>query len=178
MANKKEIINKNGLSLVECETTPPSRYSEAALVKALEIKGIGRPSTFSNIVSTILDPGRNYCEEQGKAISPTDMGMKLSKFLDEAFPKIINYEYSSQLEESLDKIAKGKLNEVDFLKEFYSSLEEQIKSAKGVESQKPEKEYSDEACPQCGSKLVKRRGRFGEFWGCSAYPKCKYTQKI
>ena len=174
-----ETLTTKGLDLFEKQTTPPRRYSESSLIKQLESTGIGRPSTFSSIISILLDPGRGYCEEQGKAISPTEKGIQLSNFLDQAFPKIINYDYSANLEDSLDLIAKGKLKEVDFLNQFYTELEKMIKDTKTITIQKPQKEYVDGmVCPQCGSKIVKRTGRFGTFGGCDNYPKCKFTTKL
>jgi len=175
----KEKVDCKDLLLEEKHTNPPKRYSEATLVSQLEKLSIGRPSTYSSIISTLLDPGRGYCEEQGKSIAPTEKGMRLSKFLDEAFPNIINYDYSANLEENLDNIAKGKLNDVDFLKEFYSDLEDSIKKAKGVEANKPIAETAEgHTCPKCGKTLVIRKGRFGPFMACPGYPKCKYTEKV
>ena len=174
-----EVLTTKGLDLLEKQTTPPRRYSESSLIKQLESTGIGRPSTFASIISILLDPGRGYCEEQGKAIAPTEKGVQLSNFLDQAFPKIINYDYSANLEDSLDLIAKGKLKENDFLTQFYNELEGMIKDTKTITIQKPQKEYVDGlVCPKCGSKIVKRHGRFGDFGGCDNYPKCTYTTKL
>ena len=174
-----EKINAKELELLEKTTQPPRRFSEATLIKQLETSGIGRPSTFASIINILLDPKRGYCEEQGKAISPTDKGIQLSHFLDEAFTNIINYEYSAKLEESLDLIAKGELKYKDFLTTFYSDLEKMIKNTKTITIQKPPKEYVEGAiCPRCGSKIVKRKGRFGVFGGCDNYPKCTFTMKL
>ena len=174
-----EKLDTKDLELLEKSTKPPKRYSESSLVKTLEDKGIGRPSTFATIISTLLDPARGYCEEQGKALCPTEKGIKLSHFLDEAFPDIVNYNYSANMEESLDKISKGELNRVDYLKEFYSELENQIKSARGVESVKEvPQEVEGRICPQCGRTLIKRHGQFGDFLACPGWPKCRYTEKI
>ena len=175
----KETIENKDLILNEKSTQPPKRFSEATLVKKLEDLGIGRPSTYASIISILLDPGRGYCEEQGKAIAPTEKGITLSHFLDEAFPEIINYNYSAKLEEQLDEIAKGKVKEIDFLKKFYSELETMIKNTKTITITKPDKEFvEDHVCPECGNKLVIRQGRFGKFIGCNNYPRCKYTEKI
>jgi len=177
---KEKLVNTN-LSAEEKHTNPPRRYSEATLIKQLGDLSIGRPSTFATIISTLLDTGRGYAEEKGKAIAPTGKGMRLSKFLDEAFPDIINYEYSANLEESLDLIAKGKLTEIDFLKEFYRGLEEMIKKARSLDPDRPEVEEVGRECPKCGKSLVYRNGRFGKFIACSGWkPKggCNYTEKI
>ena len=106
----------------------------------------------------------------------------MSHFLDQAFPDIVNYDYSAKMEESLDKISKGDLGRVDYLKDFYSDLENQIKGSRGVEGEKEKAEMTDKVCPQCGKPLVKRNGRFGPFLACSGWKfgnkGCNYTQKI
>ena len=174
-----EKLDAKDLELKEKKTSPPKRYSEATLVKKLEDLGIGRPSTFATIIGTLLDPTRGYCEEQGKALAPTEKGIKLSHFLDQAFPDIVNYDYSAKMEESLDKISKGDLGRVDYLKDFYSDLENQIKGSRGVEGEKEKaEEVEGKVCPQCGRTLVKRHGRFGDFLACPGWPKCRYTEKI
>ena len=173
-----EQLDAGKLELLEKKTTPPKRYSEASLIKKLEDLGIGRPSTYATIVSTLLDPSRGYCEESGKSLAPTEKGMKLIHFMNEAFPDIVDYDYSAKMEESLDKISKGELSRVDYLRSFYSDLENQIKGAKGVEGEKSQAEIIDKVCPQCGKPLVKRNGRFGSFAACSGFPRCRYTEKI
>lgn len=174
-----EKLDTKDLELKEKKTSPPKRYSEATLVKKLEDLGIGRPSTFATIIGTLLDPTRGYCEEQGKALAPTEKGIKLSHFLDQAFPDIVNYDYSAKMEESLDKISKGDLGRVDYLKDFYYDLENQIKGSRGVEGEKEKaEEVEGKVCPQCGRTLVKRHGRFGDFLACPGWPKCRYTEKI
>ena len=165
-----EKLKTKKLELLKKETSPPRRYSEATLVSALEKQGIGRPSTMASIIGTLLDKGRGYCEEQGKALVPTELGIRLIHFMKEAFPEIIDYSYTSNMEENLDKIAKGELDRVDYLKEFYKDLELQIKNAKGVEGNKPKAEELDRVCPQCGKQLVKRHGKFGDFIACSGWP--------
>lgn len=173
-----EQLDAGKLDLLEKKTTPPKRYSEASLIKKLEDLGIGRPSTYATIVSTLLDPSRGYCEESGKSLAPTEKGMKLVHFMNEAFPDIVDYDYSAKMEESLDKISKGELSRVDYLRSFYSDLENQIKGSKGVEGEKSQAEMTDKVCPQCGKPLVKRNGRYGSFLACSGFPRCRYTEKI
>lgn len=173
-----EKLNTKDLELLEKKTSPPKRYSESSLVKKLEDLGIGRPSTYATIINTLLDPSRGYCEESGKSLAPTEKGMKLIHFMNEAFPEIVDYNYSANMEESLDKIAKGEMTRLEFMKSFYSDLENQIKGAKGVESMKEKPEETDRVCPQCGKMLVKRSGRFGDFLACSGFPRCRYTEKI
>jgi len=173
-----EKLKTKKLELLEKSTQPPRRYSEATLVKKLDDLNIGRPSTMATILNTLLDVKRGYCEEQGKALVPTEKGISLIHFLKTAFPDIIDYDYTANMEDKLDDIAKGELDRVDYLKEFYTALEDQIKQAKGVEGEKQPVETTDKICPQCGKPLVKRSGRFGPFLACSGYPKCKYTEKI
>ena len=174
-----EKLETKYLELLEKSTKPPKRYSESSLVKKLEDLGIGRPSTFASIISTLLDPVRGYCEETGKALAPTEKGIKLVHFMNEAFPDIVDYNYSARMEESLDKISKGELTKLDFMKSFYSDLENQIKGAKGVESQKEiAEEVEGRTCPNCGRTLVKRHGQFGDFLACPGFPKCRHTEKI
>ena len=178
-----EKLKTKKLELLEKQTSPPKRYSESSLIKKLGELNIGRPSTTATILSTLLDPGRGYCEEQGKALVPTDKGIKLIHFLKEAFPDVVDYSYTESMEDSLDKIAKGDLNRVDYLKEFYKKLEDQIKSSKTVEGEKAIAEAVEgKYCPLCGKQLVKRTGRFGEFYACSGWKfgnkGCNYTEKI
>ena len=173
-----EKLKTKKLELQEKSTQPPRRYSEASLVKKLDDLNIGRPSTMATILNTLLDPARGYCEEQGKALVPTEKGINLIHFLNNAFNDVVDYNYTAKMEESLDKIAKGELDRVDYLKDFYSDLETKIKSARGVASEKPQAEVTDKICPQCGGKMVKRSGRFGIFLGCENYPKCKFTMRL
>lgn len=178
-----EKLKTKKLELLEKSTQPPRRYSESTLIKKLDDLGIGRPSTMATIISTLLDPGRGYCEEQGKALVPTEKGILLVHFLKEAFPDIVNFDYTADMEDSLDKIAKGELDRVDYLKEFYSSLENQIKNSKSVSGEKVQAEVVEgELCPLCGGQLLKRNGRFGPFYACSNYKYgnkgCNYTRKI
>ena len=178
-----EKLKTKKLELVEKSTSPPKRYSESTLVKKLGELNIGRPSTTATILSTILDPKRGYCEEQGKALVPTELGINLIHFLKAAFQDVVDYSYTENMEDSLDKIAKGDLDRVDYLKEFYSNLEDQIKKSKTVEGEKQIAEAVEgKYCPLCGKQLVKRHGRFGDFYACSGWKfgnkGCNYTEKI
>lgn len=167
---KGENLEKTSLEALEKKTTPPSRFTEATLIKTLDKLGIGRPSTYATIITTLLDPRRGYCEVQNKKLVPSDLAFKLVDFLDKHFNEIVSAEYTSHLEKSLDEIAEGKLKRVDFLRTFYGNLENDINK---VMPNIPEK-----ICPECGSKLVVRRGRYGLFLGCSNYPKCKHIEKL
>ena len=178
-----EKLEKTKLDLQKKSTQPPRRYSEASLIKKLDELNIGRPSTMATILSTLLDPGRGYCEEQGKALVPTDRGITLIHFMKDAFNEIIDYDYTAKMEESLDKIAKGELGRVEYLKSFYADLEKQIKNAKDVQGEKAALEYSDDrTCPLCGGRLIKRHGRFGDFYACENWKYggkgCNHTEKI
>lgn len=172
---EKEKLDDKALDKVKKKTNPPARYTEASLIKKLTDLQIGRPSTYATIVSILLDPKRNYCKLDGKSLSPTDLGIKLVHFLVENFNKLFEYGYSAKLEEELDQIAEGKIKRLEFLKDFYSDLEDQIDKAPNI---KKAAQITDRVCPKCGNGLVIRTSRYGEFLGCSSYPKCKYTAKI
>ena len=170
-----EGLKDTKLEAVEKSTTPPARYKESTFIKELENKGIGRPSTFATIVETILSSSRGYCEVQDrdKCLVPTKKGITLSEWLDKSFPDIININYTSELEKDLDKIASGKMDELDFLTTFYSNLENAINKVEPLEAA-----ASGKVCPDCGKPLVLRTGKYGEFLGCSGYPKCKHIEKV
>ncbi len=151
-------------------TTPPPRYTEASLVKALEEYGIGRPSTYAPIISKIQQ--KNYVEKTEKALAPTTLGMTLCKQLNEHFTKIMDYQFTANMETKLDEIAEDKLKWNEVIKEFYTPFVETVSNAK-QNMQKVTIE-SDVICPNCGSKMVVRTSRFGsQFLGCSNYPNCK-----
>lgn len=168
-----EILKETSLEDIEKATQPPARFKEATFIKELESTGIGRPSTFATIVETLLDEKRGYCTQEDKCMKPTEKGIKLSEFLDESFPNLISLTYTSELESDLDKIATGKLNRLDFMNSFYNSLETSVKQMKKPIKERVERVEAEEKCPECGSKMYLRKGPFGEFYGCSRYPKCK-----
>lgn len=152
-------------------TQPKARYTEASLVKELQQREIGRPSTYASIVETILSPTRGYAKLEDKHIVPTDRGMQLADYCNRSFPTLINLNYTKSLEESLDKIAVGKTNWLDYMEIFYSNLQKIINETNetGIAPEMP-----DKTCPNCGEPMVVRRSRFGRlFYGCSTYPKCK-----
>lgn len=163
------------------ETTPPKRYTQATLVKELEDRGIGRPSTFATIVKTVLAEDRGYCEVgtgKEKTISPTEKGMRLSEFLHNSFSNVINFDYTKELEANLDKIANGKEDRVEFLQEFFDQLEDSMGKVKPVERIVPEE--TSEICPNCGKPLLIRTSRATgkKFLGCSGYPNCKFIKNL
>lgn len=173
--SKGDLITEDNhpqLSSVEKHTNPPSRFKEATFIKELETRGIGRPSTFAYIVETLLSKSRGYCEVKDKCIVPTDLGKKVSDYLTENFPSLFSIEYTAEMEEELDQIAKGKLKCLDFLKSYYTTLEDsagKIYTAPTV---------TDKVCPECGKPLVERVGKYGKFLGCSGFPKCRHIEKI
>ena len=173
---KGEVLKNCKLEDVKKETRPPARYTEATLIKKLETSGVGRPSTYATIVETVLSTTRGYAELQDKSIVPTERGMQLAAFLDRNFNNIINTDYTKKMEESLDKIASGKETKLEFLTEFYNTLENTIKNNSEISASA---QTTDEVCPLCGAPMVVRRSRFGSlFLGCSKYPKCRGIKNL
>jgi DNA topoisomerase-1 len=156
-------------------TQPPPRYNEATLIKALEEYGIGRPSTYAPIISTIQD--RQYVEKIEKRFRPTPLGLAVNDFLVEYFDDIVDYQFTAQMEDNLDEIAEGKKEWVAVLKQFYQPFGEKVKAVSKVAEKVPvQTEATDENCPDCGAPLVIRIGRFGKFLSCSKFPECKFTK--
>jgi len=159
-------------------TTPPPRYNEASLIKTLEEFGIGRPSTYAPTISVIQE--RNYVEKQDRVFVPTPLGVAVTDFLLEYFPKILDYQFTAQMEDSLDEIANGKKQRIPVLQEFYYPFEEKLEGVKRVAQRVPvETEATGETCPKCkeGSVVI-RVGRFGKFLSCSRFPACDYRAPL
>lgn len=157
-------------------TEPPSRYSEASLISKLENLGIGRPSTYAPTISILTS--RDYINIEKKQIVPTEIAFTVTKMLEDNFPNIVDSNFTSLMEDTLDLIAEGKKDWQMVLMEFYTPFEEKVtKGKKEIQSVKIATP-TGEKCPECGNELVLRKGRFGEFVACSAYPKCKYTKNI
>ena len=155
-------------------TKPSPRYTESTLIKELEKLGIGRPSTYATIMETIK--ARDYVVVEDKKFVPTKIGIETTDKLQEGFSDIINVEYTADMETDLDEIAEAKLDNIEVLKDFYNKFEPMVEDAfKNME--KKEAEQTGEMCPECGSPLVFRTGRYGEFVACSNYPECKYIKK-
>lgn len=156
-------------------TQPPPRFTEATLVKALEEKGIGRPSTYAVIVSKLMD--RQYCIKEKQYFVPTPLGQLVSNLLYEGFPDIINESYTAKMEKDLDAVEEGKKKTLQVLQTFYQAFMEDLQKAK---EKLPQYKFRvlDEACPQCGKPLQKILGKTGEFIGCTGYPECKYTRNL
>lgn len=170
-----EVLEKTELESEQLFTKPKPRYTEASLVKELQQRSIGRPSTYSSIVETVLSPTRGYAKLEEKHIVPTDRGMQLADYCDRSFPTLINLNYTKEMEETLDKIALGKISWLDYIENFYQNLKNIVDNTNetGIAPEMPEKK-----CPNCGKTLVVRRSRFGKlFYGCD-YPRCRYTESI
>lgn len=173
----KEEVNKEDISSKQSFTEPPPRYTEASLVKALEEKGIGRPSTYAPTITTIL--ARRYIEKIQKQIVPTDLGKVVNKLLVENFGDIINVQFTAKIEEEFDKVAVGKENWKNIIREFYTPFEENVeKVEKELEHVKLEDEVSDVPCDKCGRMMVIKYGRYGKFLACPGYPECKNAKPI
>lgn len=157
-------------------TSPPPRYTEASLVKTLEELGIGRPSTYAPTITTILN--REYVEKDGASLVPTELGIIVTKILDENFQKFMEVDFTADMESQLDQIEEGNVEWKKVIEEFYSPLAEAIR----VAIEKIEKvnmdEETDEICELCGSNMVIKYGRFGKFMACKNYPECKNTKPI
>ena len=158
-------------------TMPPARYTEATLIKTLEEKGIGRPSTYAPTISTILE--RNYIDKEGKVIHPTELGKVVTALLSDNFEEIVDVSFTADMESKLDEIEVGKKDWVKVLSDFYPSFHELIvKAGSSVSKVKMEEKKTGETCPDCGADLVVKEGRFGQFIACSNFPECKYTRNI
>lgn len=170
---KDEELGLKKLKGLQHFTQPPARYSEATLIKKLEELGIGRPSTYSSIISTIQT--RKYVINENKYLIPTDTGIVVNKLLVKYFTSIVDYGFTAEMEEDLDKISEGKLEWKKMLKDFYFPFEKEvIKQDKKIpRSEFTELGKSDEKCPVCGKKMIIKLGRYGKFLSCSDYPKCK-----
>lgn len=155
-------------------TEPPPRYTEASLVKILEEYGIGRPSTYAPTISTIID--RGYIEREEKKLVPKDMAFVVNDLLVEHFPNIVDYEFTANMEEDLDKIAEGEKEWEPVIKKFYTPFAKTLKE-KNISVEK-KVEQTDEKCEKCGEPLLMKYGRFGKFLACSKYPECKFTKNI
>ena len=159
-------------------TQPPPRYTEATLVKALEEKGVGRPSTYAAIISTIQD--REYVLKEDRSFQPTDVGKLVNQLLIKGFPDILDTQFTAKLEDQLDEIAEGKSDWVGILSAFYEPFNHALEAAPAVmnEARKEMEEESDEVCEKCNSKMIIKWGRYGRFLGCSSYPECRNIKRL
>lgn len=172
----QELINEK-IESKQSFTQPPPRYTEASLVKALEEKGIGRPSTYSPTITTIL--ARRYIEKSQKQLFPTELGKVVNGLLVENFPDVINVEFTAKMEEEFDQIAEGKLNWKKSIKEFYGPFEKVVEKVdKELEHVKLEYEVSDVPCEKCGRMMVIKYGKYGKFLACPGYPECQNAKPL
>ena len=175
--HENEEVKKEDLKSKQSFTEPPPRYTEASLVKALEEKGIGRPSTYAPTITTIL--ARHYIEKNQKQLVPTDLGRVVNKLLIENFPDIINVEFTAKIEEDFDKIADGEENWKDVIRRFYSPFSVTLdRVEKELEHVQLEPEVSDVPCEKCGRMMVIKYGRYGKFLACPGYPECKNAKPL
>ena len=171
---KSGIILSDTITKTQHFTKPPARFTESSLIKELESLGIGRPSTYATIISTIKD--RGYVTLEDKKFVPTEVGFETTDKLQEFFSSIVNVKYTANMEKDLDEIAEGNEDYKKMLKEFYDNFAPLVDNAfKNMEKKKPEE--TGEKCPECGSPLVIRKGKYGQFTACSNYPTCKYIKK-
>ena len=172
-----EVLTLLGLDPKQHFTQPPPRFTEASLIKSLEELGIGRPSTYASILGTIIND-RGYVHRERRTLSPTELGMAVTDKLIPYFQDIMNVEFTAQMEDNLDKIEEGERKWVDTVREFYEPFKRDLARAKREMTSEKIGEPTGEKCPECGSELLEKRGRFGKFMACSTYPDCKYTRNI
>ena len=173
----KQEVKKKSIEPKQSFTEPPPRYTEASLVKALEEKGIGRPSTYSPTITTILE--RRYIEKEQKQLIPTELGKIVNKLLTENFKDVINVEFTANVESQFDNIAEGKEDWRKMIGEFYTPFEQTVeKVEKELEHVELVEEVSDVKCEKCGRMMVYKYGKFGKFLACPGYPECKNTKAI
>ena len=167
-------MNLSNLETIESATKPPPRYNEASLIRILEEKGIGRPSTYAPIISLIQD--KHYTEKQFRYFVPTKLGEAISDYLAASFPQIFNLDFTATMENKLDEVASGSEDFIKLLSDFYTPFQDELKKRKLDTSVIDVEEEIDEKCPKCGAKLVIRYSKFGKFMACSRYPNCKFTK--
>ena len=160
-------------------TLPPPRFTEASLVKEFEEKGIGRPSTYSTIITTIVK--RNYVKREAKQFVPTELGEATTKLLKDKFPRIVNVKFTAQMEDMLDRVDSGEVNYVEVLDDFYSDFEKSLDKAKAEMKDvkiQLEEDITDIPCEKCGRMMVIKTGRYGRFLACPGYPECKNAKPL
>lgn len=174
---EKQELKKEKLESKQSFTEPPPRYTEASLVKMLEEKGIGRPSTYSPTITTIL--ARHYIEKIQKQLHPTELGRIVNKLLVENFPDVLNVKFTADMEEKFDKIAEGKEEWKKVIRDFYGPFETVVERVeKELEHVKLEYEVSDVPCEKCGRMMVIKYGKYGKFLACPGYPECQNAKPL
>lgn len=180
MLPELQVGHKLNLLDLQCDqnfTQPPSRYTEASLVKDLEEKNIGRPSTYAPIIATLMD--RKYVSREKKSLFPTDLGFIVTELMEKYFKEIVDVGFTAELEDRLDDIEIENLDWKNIVSDFYKILKEELEIAdKEIEKVKLEDELTGEMCELCGKPMAKKSGRFGDFIACTGYPECKNTKPI
>ncbi len=177
LLDEGQVLKLLGLEPQQHFTQPPPRYSEATLIKALEQKGIGRPSTYAAILSTIQD--KEYVRLEKRRFYPTELGFLVTDLLTAHFPEILDTDFTAEMEKGLDQVEEGAVSWVDLLRRFYSTFSSRLETARqNMESVKANGVATEIKCDKCGAPMVIRYGKTGEFLACSAFPKCKHTSNF
>ena len=172
-----DTLNCNLLEANQHFTQPPPRFTEATLVKAMEERGIGRPSTYAPTIGVLL--ARNYVNKENNSLHPTQLGATVSDLLAQFFIDIMNPDFTAQMEEKLDEVSQGERDWVPMLQEFYAPFAEELLNAnENMPRVKPDDEATDEVCENCGLPMVIKTGRFGRFMACTGYPQCRTTRQL
>ena len=177
--NMGQVLNTESILPEQHFTEPPARYTEASLIKFLEEKGIGRPSTYATILTTITQ--RGYVTKEGKSLRPTELGVVTTELMKEKFANIVDYSFTADMEKKLDDIENGDSDMYGILAEFYGDFEKELESAMATAERKTvklEPELTDIICEKCGAQMVVKSGRFGKFAACPNYPECKNTKPL
>ena len=176
---EQDVLTAEAVKPEQHFTEPPPRYNEASLIKFLEEKGIGRPSTYTPIITTILQ--RGYVEREGKSLKPTPLGEVTTKIMEESFPDIVDYAFTAKMENDLDSIENGEETMLDVLSSFYEKFAADLEKAEQTVSKETIQlpvEETDMICEKCGSRMIVKSGRFGKFAACPNYPACKNTKPL
>ncbi|MGN1414781.1 MAG: type I DNA topoisomerase [Anaerovoracaceae bacterium] len=177
LLDEGEVLKAQKITSEQKFTEPPSRFTEASLVKDLEEKNIGRPSTYAPIIATLLE--RKYIQRQKKTLLPTDLGFLVTDMMEEYFKEIVDTGFTAEMEDKLDDVEVKDLNWKEIIRDFYGTLEKELKVAdEAIEKVQIEDQITDEVCEICGKPMAIKSGRFGEFLACTGYPECKNTKAI
>ena len=169
-------LNCQNLEALQHFTQPPPRYTEATLIKAMEEKGIGRPSTYAPTIGTLLD--RHYVEKEQNRLAPTTLGITVADLLVEYFSNVMDLDFTARMEDELDEVSQGEREWVPMLREFYGPFEKALEAAQANMPRVKLEEETDEVCDNCGNSMVIKMGRFGRFIACTGFPECRTTKPI
>ncbi len=174
-----ETLIKEKIEAEQKFTKPPVRFTQDSIIKEMEVQGIGRPATYAATILTLFN--REYIATEKKSLYPTELGIQVTKYLEEYFKDVMNIKFTADMEKQLDEVELGKVEWQDIVSKFYTGFSENLKYAStqmGVSLPKPPPEISDEKCDKCGANMVYREGKFGRFLACSNFPQCKNTKNI